>query len=452
MKWLLVSYWFPPRNIIGALRVGKLAKYLRDRGYTVQVLAARAHESLTLPLEVPLSSVTYTEAAPAKGPLDPFVRLLRNSSPERFNATSGPAATPMNNQRRFISASVRETLSWHYYATFQIPDGHYGWIAGALRAGRNLLQQEPADLIYASAPPFSALVVASKLSQEYGIPWVAEFRDLWVENPYYEYPRWRRGIDRWLERRTLRSAAGLVTVTPIWADILRRSYAQPVSAILNGYSEEDLPTSVVRTPASDILTIVYTGNIYRGFRDPSPLFQAIAGLGPRREKVAVHFYGPSEADIDDLARKFGVRDRVFVRPRVSHSESLSLQKNADVLLLMQWNDKKDEGNIPAKLFEYLAVLRPILFLGYEAGTVAQMIRERNAGFVSNSPERIAEQLAKWIDRLPSGVPSLPESARHGLARGEQFHRLEEFIEREVLHPQRSGFPSGTTPPRASLCG
>ena len=38
MKVLIVSFAFPPSNVIGAVRVGKLARYLDHRGHDVRVL------------------------------------------------------------------------------------------------------------------------------------------------------------------------------------------------------------------------------------------------------------------------------------------------------------------------------------------------------------------------------------------------------------------------------
>ena len=71
-----------------------------------------------------------------------------------------------------------------------------------------------------------------------------------------------------------------------------------------------------------------------------------------------------------LAAAQGVADRVFVHEPVTYKASLALQTSADVLLLLQWDNVKDAGNIPAKFYEYLGARRPILFLGYEAGDLA----------------------------------------------------------------------------------
>jgi hypothetical protein len=309
----------------------------------------------------------------------------------------------------------------------RLPDNRIGWRRGALAAGRALLSNWRPDIILASAPPVTTLLVAARLAADAGVPWLADLRDLWTDDPYYDFPAWRKWVDLIWERRILDSAVSLVAVTPLWGEVLTKKYRRKVHVVLNGYVEEDLPrgldTTAERSPE---LSIVYTGNIYRGYRDPSALFSAISLLGPQRDSVRVHFYGPSDEDVRGLAIKHGVADRVTVHNRVSYRRSLELQMQADILLLLQWNNRADEGNIPAKLFEYLAARRPILFLGFEGGTVAQMIRDRQAGFVSNAPAEIARQLSIWIaQRQGMGVvPALDAAAKQGLGRDEQFRKLE----------------------------
>jgi len=53
MKVLIVSFWFPPANVVGAIRVGKLARYLDRHGYDVRVLTAKLGGDQSLPLEIP---------------------------------------------------------------------------------------------------------------------------------------------------------------------------------------------------------------------------------------------------------------------------------------------------------------------------------------------------------------------------------------------------------------
>ncbi len=400
---LLLSYWFPPTNAIGAVRTGKFAKYMCEAGHQLRVIAGPRAAPLTLPLEVPEAIVRRLETAPL--PL-----AGRPSAPAQ--ASRVPDAGPLP-----AIAALRR----HWYAARHIPDKQAAWIAPAVARGGEILRSFRPDLIVASAPPYSGLIAAARLSAESGIPWVAELRDPWSGNSYNDRPAWRDWLDRVMERRTLRGAAALVAVSPVVARNLRAAYRQPVATILNGYASEDLPPPRALAPR-EILSITYTGTIYEGHRDPSPLFAAIGRLPEAsRRRVRVIFYGPSEQQVAGFAERYGVREHVVVMPCVGYRESLAVQSEADILLLLQRNHPSDEGNLPAKAFEYLGALRPILLLGYEKGVLAGMVRERGAGLVANDPILIAAQLETWIAQLSAGgVPALPRAARDGLSRTEQF--------------------------------
>jgi glycosyltransferase involved in cell wall biosynthesis len=441
MKVLLVSYWFPPANTMAAVRIGKLARFLDRAGHDVRVLAARSREDPSLPVEVAEERVIRTSAGEAGGIVAPIARAVRRAGQSVARPGSGGAARPA-----LPPPPAPFGLRRHYYALVLMPDNRIGWRRPALAAGRRLLAEWRPDIILASAPPFTGLFVARRLGREFGIPWVADYRDTWVDNPYNTEPWWRRAIDRPVERALLKGAAGIVTVTPLWSADLARQYGHEVATILNGYAEEDLiPPPPARS--SDILSIVYTGGVYPGFRDPSPLFAALARLGDGRRRVEIVFYGPDPIEVMPLAERHAVADRVFVRPRVGHGEALRLQAAADVLLLMQWNDARDAGNIPGKFFEYLGARRPILLLGYDGGILAQMIRERDAGVVANQPAQLAEALATWIAQRPRGVPALAASVLNGLSRAEQYRRYEALLARLVARSEQCRDGARTRPRR-----
>jgi hypothetical protein len=181
-----------------------------------------------------------------------------------------------------------------------------------------------------------------------------------------------------------------------------------------------------RSGRDEPLSISYLGVLYGGIRNPSPLYHAIrlSSLSPR--DIRLKFYGAPPQEVLPLATSLGVADFVDVMPRVSFQESISVQRQSDVLLLLQ--SSEDERNVPAKLFEYFAARRPILGIGLDSGVPARLIRNRNAGYYGSDPDGIARQLRAWIgEKRASGIPNTPELALQGLARKDQLKNLEEFL-------------------------
>jgi Glycosyltransferase Family 4/Glycosyl transferases group 1 len=436
MKILVISWYFPPGNDIGAIRVARTAEYLRDLGHDIWVLTAeRSHADTSLETTLASEQIIRTRWFDVAH-LDPSRTWpSRKGTNKTSTAPDSGEPTHQSPTRSFVRW-MRKQCSEPY----AIPDRQIGWLLPLLRAGHTLLSQHKFDLLYASGPPFTAFLAAHSLSTARDLPWVAEYRDSWSRDVYASKPAWRQSIDAFLENRTSQKAAAIVTVSEPWAEYFRARFRKPTVAIYNGIDIQDTGVGQDRKRAPDApLSIVYVGAMYDGLRDPSVLYEAIkhAKLGAR--DVQISYYGPSSKDIQPLAAKFDVSDIVSLNRRVSHRASLDIQREGDVLLLLQ--SPLDTRNVPGKVFEYFAARRPILGLGLDNGVPAEFIRQRNAGIYVSDPEVIAEQLKRWIaEKRASGMISdLPESASNGLWRHEQLQRLDDFL-RSII--SREPVPSG----------
>jgi hypothetical protein len=177
------------------------------------------------------------------------------------------------------------------------------------------------------------------------------------------------------------------------------------------------------------LRIVYTGLIYPGRRDPSALFAAIAALGAERSGVEVAFYGQDLRGVAESAQRHGVAGCVTVHGNVPHTESLRAQQQADVLLLLLWDDPREAGVYTGKLFEYVGSSRQVLAVGSSTGVAADLLRTRALGVAARDPQTIASALREWLaEKRASGrVAPPPPSAKAGLSRQEQFARVSTLL-------------------------
>lgn len=317
------------------------------------------------------------------------------------------------------------------------PDAQIGWYPFGVRAARRLLETWRPDLIFASAGPPTALLIADTLSREYGIPWVAEFRDLWVENHRYQHPGWRKKMESRLERRVVSSASGLVTVSEPLADVLRKKYNVGVEIVYNGFDPGD---HLYGTPGSPEpwLEIRYTGWIYPQ-QSLGPLFQALLDMGKEARGVRVSFYGSDMSLVTRLARQYCIEELVSVHPTVSFMESLQLQSGADVLLYLSWNDPSQTGIFSGKLLQYFGARRPILAVGNTDNAPATVIREHRLGFASADCAEIAGQISTWISekRKAKRIAMVPSDRAAEFSRENQTRRLEAFLSRTVVAAARA---------------
>lgn len=427
---------------MGAVRIGNFARYLIDRGHDVKIIAGKDQPyQRTLAIELPREQIIYARWVDVNaGPrmvAAAIRRIFRHTliSESCSGSRSGDGGGAELGKSTAARASrVTAAFSSLYMQIVYWPDSRIGWFPFAVRAGHKLLARWIPEVIFASGPPFTTLLVGRALSRAHRVPLIVEMRDRWSDDPYYPPPRWRRTVDAWAEHRILGHARAVITVSEPWAEAYREKYGKPVCVMYNGYDAQLIDESVASAPRGDDgLQIVYTGGIYPGRRDPSALFAALAMLGKAAEQVRIEFYRTDEAHVMPLAAAHGVQRLVHVHAGVSHDEAVRVQRSADVLFLMQWNDPREQGNVPGKFFEYLGALRPILVLGLEDGVPATILRERNAGVFSNDPRVIARHLSLWmtVKREKGAIPDLPKSVRAGLSRDAQYSRLEGFLARIV---------------------
>jgi hypothetical protein len=423
MNILIISWYFPPVNEIGAVRVGKLAEFLASRGHEPHVLTAQRAE-----LDTSLQTAFGEDRVMRTSWLD----VDRLSSPWMWSKKAAKIApAEMGNVMEEAKRhSLREALADHYASLVRIPDRQVGWLPYLLKSGTDFLRANKVDLILASGPPFTTFVGASILAKRFNVPWIAEYRDGWSRYLYSPKPQWREAIDERMENRITATASAIVAVSQPWADYYLKRFGKPTVAIYNGFDAEALaPKRPRKVEAGSPVSILYVGTLYAGLRDPTILYEAIAKSGLTPNDIEIRYRGPSAQEVLPLAERFGVGSFVKIEGRVPYARALEIQRESDVLLLLQ--SPNDAANVPAKTFEYFASRRPILGLGLDDGIPARMVMDRKAGIYVTNADRVAEQLRIWVaeKRSKGFIADLDESASVGLSRVEQFEKLERaFLE------------------------
>lgn len=278
---------------------------------------------------------------------------------------------------------ILKFLYRYYREIAQYPDSEIGWKLFAIKAAQALFEHENIDAMISCSSPVTVHIIARELKNDYNVPWIADFRDLWTQNHNYQYSSLRKMCDRRLEIKTLAPADALVTVSPLWTRKLQMLHkGKEAYTITNGFDPEKMSNG--RTKLTSKFTITYTGQIYKENQDPSKILVALKDLLSQRaidsKEIEVRFYGPEDEQLSAQIEKAGLSRVVRQLGVVSRDVSLEKQRKSQVLLLFDWEDLAEKGVIPGKIFEYFAALRPILATGGFSGNAVEMLlNETGAG-------------------------------------------------------------------------
>ena len=294
---------------------------------------------------------------------------------------------------------------WAYF-----PDTARSWARDCASALASWLDVHDCDVIVSSSPPMSAHVAVHDAlrGRGNGPAWIADFRDLWTQNPHYDYGRMRASRDRKLERVLIDDADAVTVTTAEMGRLLEAAY--PDATIVPIYNGCDERLTARQAPARPDrpLTITHAGYLYEGRRSVEPLLRALGGLiaegAVDRGRIRLRFAGPPDGALADGVARYGLSDVVDIVGVVARAELPALLADSDVLLVVTWDPERESSLIPAKTFEYLGARRPILALNCSAeGELGRLLAETGAGACAESVDDVRAAMKDLYSRHVAGT-------------------------------------------------
>lgn len=305
------------------------------------------------------------------------------------------------------------------------------WQVKSWRFVRHLRQQydltQYALIVGMSYRTFPLPAVA-RLARQMGLPAVMDCRDIVEEYTPEGFlpaplPRWlplRREAYSWLRRRfikartkALKAATAITTVSEWHRDQLQQLHPdQQVVCIPNGYDEGLFVASPEEAPQLP-LRIVYTGRLLSlEMRDPTLLLEALQAKTlsrwVSRGAVEIHWYcdAASQQLLESLLECYSdeVRACQHFHAMVPYAEVPMLLAQADILLLLGRREQPEgpHGMVTTKLFEAMAMLRPILMVESDESVVAQNLRAHGGALAATDVAQVVEFVVHHLERLERG--------------------------------------------------
>ena len=383
-KVIVVAYYFPPMGLSGVQRTQKFVKYLPDFGWQPTVITT--------------GKTTYFafDEALLKEVEDKNVEIIRveGNDPNTIMKKAGARKPPRERLRKILNR-ISQTIF--------IPDNKKSWSKKAAKKVDELLSTGSYDLVFVTAPPFSAFAEIAKLKERHNVPIVFDYRDLWYESYFAFYPTPAHKFKHYkTEYAALRKVDRVTVTNRKIKEKLLLDYPfldnNNVIIVRHGYDEADFENAPKIEKENDKLLITHSGNFIE-YTTPEYMLKALRNLQLKFPEIAAdlefHFVGIMDKRYQKLIKKYKLELIVKVYGYMEHSEAVRKVASSDVLWFMIGRKPNIDAILPGKLFEYVGARKPI-FGSVPDGAAKLVLEEYGASFISK-PDDIEEITQKLVE-------------------------------------------------------
>jgi len=278
------------------------------------------------------------------------------------------------------------------------PDVKIFWLPFAIRAIRSLLQDNVYQVLLTSSPPHSTHLIGRSLAKQYGIKWIADFRDGWAGSHVVREPTiGHHLLNKHWQNSVVKCADAVVTVSPGIEKSFESAKSDKFYLIPNGFDPDDYLSEISR---SSKYTLCYSGTI-NTFAHPETFLRALAIIKRNHPKIysklEVVFLGyDTLGTLQHLINVYGLEDAVKTFGHQDHPTAVRNLQRADALLLIALGRDVDTF-IPGKTFEYLGAQKPIFAISNSRYTNDLLSHYSRAFIVPpKNPAEIAEKFAEFF--------------------------------------------------------
>lgn len=366
----LVNIDFPPISGPGVWRTLALAKYAAQADINVHVFCSdrsfwhnRFDESL---LEQLPSSVRVTR----------IKSIFANDLLNFFENWK----TSKSIIKRKIGAQL------HWWTTLYFPDQIFHW---ALKSSIIILWhsiKEKPNAIFTTGPMHLVHISGYFLSKfRSTTQWIMDYRDPWTGDPAYGQVlqgAYQEKLMSKIEKKLINNATVVTAVSNGFIEIIKKLFGTNMpdskfKVIPNGHDLEisNQPPSHHKNKSNDLI-VHFNGTIQEGNDAFSDLIDAIARFNKensQNKKIKFSVCG-SNRRMREQINDLNISDACIDYGPLSQKQSQEISANADILLVTVRPDLiTAQGVIPAKLYEALAMGKPILALVPSPSDVRQIL-------------------------------------------------------------------------------
>ncbi|MBI1836650.1 MAG: glycosyl transferase family 1 [Flavobacteriia bacterium] len=371
---VLITFYWPPAGGAGVHRWLRFSNYFKENGVNLHVYCPENAEWPLIDKE--LESLISSEIKIIKRKIfEPHKYIGKKNNP---NVSGGFT-------RSNKSSIVQKLVIWTRGNLF-IPDARMFWIRPSISFLKKYIKAHPEiKTIISTGPPHSLHLIARKLKKQFpNVKWIADFRDPWTEIDFYKelnLGKWADKQQHRLEKACLQEADEVVTISQNCAIGLETIAGRKIEVITNGYNFPEFDQDSIQLDQK--FSIVHFGSMPFA-RNPEVIWQALHILCNEndqfRKDLEIKLVGPVDYTVQERIEQNKLTSYFKHIPLVKHQESIQMQRETQVLLLVGNNTGNVKGILTGKFFEYLGAYRPILAVGAKNSDLEEMISFTKSGF------------------------------------------------------------------------
>ena len=398
---LIVAYFYPPLGGAGVQRTLKFAKFLKKFGYNVNVLTVNNEMGTIKDESLKLESTDGIKVFRALQRENFIINAIlnRNVTDVKIVKTDNKEVVEKTSSQITFKSKIKRKVKKYLlgvYRNMYIPDDKISWKKDAVELGLKIIKEEKIDIIYSTSAPYTSHLIALELKQKSSIPWIADFRDQWVANPFVSYSSYAKRKNEKMEKMVIEKADAVISVSkPIIDEFICRysnEQANKFKVITNGYDEEDFDDFNI-DKISTKYVITHNGTLY-GKRSPKNFLLAMDNLirdkKIKQDEIKIRFVGQIGKDAQEDIRFFLDRYDNIIEfiSYLPHIQSLKKLEDSSATLLIIEAGEGSDGIFTGKIFEYIRSGRDVIGI-VPSGVAKDLILHTNTGFCAH-PDMVDE--------------------------------------------------------------
>lgn len=367
-KVLIVSYYFPPLNLMASKRYGYMCGYFRENGYEPIILTTHARAVFDLDAKMDLPVPVEDEN---------IIRIGMTGIPYPIESYLLTLILDWMGKKRKISRILEAgSLGWFYKV-------------------KNSLKYEKLsdiDVVIGTFPAIGNILVAKYVSQKLKVPFITEIRDLIsdYEEEGFDRSEMDQRIERLLERAIISGTAGIIPVTAGFERILKKRYPQKrIMTIYNGW---EMTEQKIECKNSEEY-LYYAGTLYEHRVESIKIFINAIKKANLNTTVIIRSLGPKRLTekIKTYVKELGMDSQILIKEATTEDVVRREQINAKINLLFSSVHRDDLAlmtTLPGKLFELINIDKPVLAIVDSSAEIGEILRRTNKGIATSSENEI----------------------------------------------------------------